>query len=261
MADLDGVWEVERTGGMLPPLIGMGKQIRGTHGTTTVFGRRLGVPFDVVAHELHYHSPFHGFVDMLTWEDERTFRGRATFRGVEFGQFAMTRVSTGGPVTTIKEQLVKQLDEAHAMEQSVLRMLDTIIASTDDEALVGELEHHRMETEGHALRMRERLSAHGASPSTVRQMGGVLGALARVPLDMVRGERAWRNARDGYATEQMEIATYELLKRLARLAHDEETAVVCDEIIEQERAMAATIAGAWDSIVDLTLREEGVPAS
>ena len=59
-------------------------------------------------------------------------------------------------------------------------------------------------------RMRGRLQAHGAAPSAVRQFGGIVGALAKMPLDLVRGEKAGRNARDGFATEHMEIASYEL---------------------------------------------------
>jgi ferritin-like metal-binding protein YciE len=76
---------------------------------------------------------------------------------------------------------------------------------------------------------------------------------------MVRGEKAGRNARDGYATEHLEIASYELLKRVARRANDEETVSECDLIIEQERAMAETIAANWEKFADLSLREAGVP--
>jgi ferritin-like metal-binding protein YciE len=79
-----------------------------------------------------------------------------------------------------------------------------------------------------------------------------------MPLDMVRGEKAGRNARDGFATEHMEIASYELLKRVAQKANDDETVAACDEIIAQEQSMANTIAANWDKIADLSLREQGV---
>ena len=160
----------------------------------------------------------------------------------------------------LQEQLIKHLDEAHAMEQNVLRMLDGMISTTDDPEIVRELEHHKIETEGHAERMKQRLEAHGATPSVVKQAGGILGALAKMPLDMVRGEKAGRNARDGFATEHMEIASYELLKRIAERANDAETVTACDEIIAQERAMADTIAANWDKFAELSLHESGVPA-
>jgi len=133
-----------------------------------------------------------------------------------------------------------------------------LFSTTDDPEMLDALEHHKMETQRHADRMAERLEAHGATPSTVRQIGGVLGALMKMPLDFVRGEKAGRNARDGYATEHMEIASYQLLKRIAQRAGDEETASACDEIIAQEQAFATTIEQNWDKFTDLSLREEGV---
>jgi ferritin-like metal-binding protein YciE len=95
----------------------------------------------------------------------------------------------------------------------------------------------------------------------VKQAGGILGALAKMPLDLVRGEKAGRNARDGFATEHMEIASYELLKRVAERANDPDTVAACDEIIAQERAMADTIAANWDKFAELSLRENGVTVS
>ena len=161
----------------------------------------------------------------------------------------------------LEEQLIKHIDEAHAMEQNVLRMLDGMISTTDDPEILDALEHHKMQTQGHAERMKARLEAHDATPSGMKQVGGIVQALAKMPLDMVRSEKAGRNARDGFATEHMEIASYELLKRVAARAGDEETVTECEEIIVQERAMAEVIAQHWDEFVELSLREEGVSAT
>ena len=256
MDELDGTWDVRRTGGLLPPLPGIRKEIHGTHGKTLLPSGIVGVPFDVVGLELHYRPPLSGFVDILTPHDGG-FAGRATYQRREYGRFELTPIG-GGVMSTINDQLIKHLDEAHAMEQNVLRMLDGMISTTDDPEILQELEHHKIETEGHAHRMRKRLEAHGAAPSTVRQAAGILGALAKMPLDMVRSEKAGRNARDGYATEHMEIASYELLKRIAQRANDQETVADCELIIEQERAMAGTIASNWEKFAELSLRESGV---
>ena len=102
--------------------------------------------------------------------------------------------------------------------------------------------------------MRARLEAHGASPSLARQAGGILQALAKLPLDVVRAEKAGRNARDGYATEHLEIASYELLRRVAQRAGDEETAQACVEILDQERAMAQFVEERWDLLAEQSLR-------
>ena len=158
----------------------------------------------------------------------------------------------------LKAQLIRHIDDAHAMEQNVLRMLDGMISTTDDPQILDALEHHKVQTQHHSDRMAERLEAHDAMPSTVKQIGGVLGALAKMPLDFVRGEKAGRNARDGYATEHLEIASYELLRRVAQKAGDEQTAQIAQEIIAEERAMAALIEQSWDRFTELSLIEEGV---
>jgi ferritin-like metal-binding protein YciE len=161
-------------------------------------------------------------------------------------------------VGQLEEQLIKHIDEAHAMEQNVLRMLDGMIATTDDPEILDALEHHKMQTQGHADRMAQRLEAYDSAPSAVKALGGVLGALAKMPLDFVRNEKAGRNARDGYSTEHLEIACYELLRRIAQKAGDEETATAAAEIIEEERAMVKVIEQHWDRFAELSLQEEGV---
>jgi ferritin-like metal-binding protein YciE len=158
----------------------------------------------------------------------------------------------------LEEQLVKHIDEALAMEQNVLRMLGGMISTTDDEEIKGELRQHKLETEQHAERLEKRLAAHQASPSTVREAAGIMNALMKGVVDMVRQEKAGRNARDGYATEHLEIASYELLRRVAEKAGDEETAQAAREIIEEEKVMARLIADNWDQFAELSLREAGV---
>ncbi|TML56611.1 MAG: DUF892 family protein [Actinobacteria bacterium] len=160
----------------------------------------------------------------------------------------------------LKDQLVKHIDEALAMEQSVLRMLDGMISSTDDEEIRSELRHHKLETEQHAERLEKRLAAHDASPSTVREMTGLMNALMKGVLDRVRNEKAGRNARDGYATEHLEIASYQLLERVAQRAGDEETAEVARQNRKDEEAMAKKIEANWDTFAELSLQEAGVPA-
>ena len=83
MAELNGVWDVHRTGELLPPLAGMRKRIRGSRGVTVV--GRMCMGFEVRGNELHYHRPFQGFVDLLEPAGDERFRGRATFMGREFG--------------------------------------------------------------------------------------------------------------------------------------------------------------------------------
>lgn len=91
MRELDGEWRVVRRGGLLPPLAGVRKRIRGGRGETAL-GRLPGVPFRVEGLSLRYVAPFASFVDELEPEGDG-YRGRATFRGREFGRFALRRLS------------------------------------------------------------------------------------------------------------------------------------------------------------------------
>jgi hypothetical protein len=90
MAELDGVWNVTRLGGLLPPLVGVRKHIEGVRGETTI-GRLPGAPFDIVGLSLRYRGAFRGFVDELEPHADG-YLGRATFRRREFGRFAMERM-------------------------------------------------------------------------------------------------------------------------------------------------------------------------
>jgi ferritin-like metal-binding protein YciE len=164
-------------------------------------------------------------------------------------------------VTALDEKLVEYIDDAYAMEQNVLRMLDGMIGTTEDPQMKRALERHKKQTERQAERLKERLRDHGSSPSAVKEAGGVVGALMKSVVDVARGDKAGRNARDGYATEHMEIASYEMLERVARMAGDKETAAVARQNREEEEAMARSIASKWKKIVELSLKEEGVRVS
>jgi ferritin-like metal-binding protein YciE len=158
----------------------------------------------------------------------------------------------------LNAQLVKHIDDAYAMEQNVLHMLDGMIETTEDAEIRQELEHHKSETEQHAERMRRCLEAHNAVPSQLKEAGGILGAFMKGVVDMARSEQAGRNAREGFATEHMEIASYELLERVARRAGDEATAEAARQNRADEEAMAQKISSNWDKFTDLSLEEAGV---
>ncbi len=91
MGELDGVWNVKRAGGLLPPMLGVRKRISGGSGETAM-GPLPGVRFDVVGLSLRYRPPLDGFIDELERSSDGYY-GRATFRGREFGRFTLERVA------------------------------------------------------------------------------------------------------------------------------------------------------------------------
>ncbi|HEY4027887.1 MAG TPA: DUF892 family protein [Candidatus Dormibacteraeota bacterium] len=158
----------------------------------------------------------------------------------------------------LREKLVEYIEDAHAMERGVEQMLKSMIASTRDPEMKSMLEHHLEETREQQQRLKHRLEAVGKGTSSLKDVGAAAAALPKGLFDQVRGDKPGRNARDGYATEHLEIAAYELLERVARSAGDEATASVARENRREEEEMARKIEGAWDRIAELTLVEEGV---
>ena len=56
------------------------------------------------------------------------------------------------------------------------------------------------------------------------------------------------------------MAAYELLRRIATRAGDEETVSVADRILFEERAAAAKVHDQFDAALDASLEEAGVTA-
>ena len=91
MGELDGVWRVERTDGLLPPLVGVRKRISGDRGKMTI-GPLPGVPFRLDGLTLRYEPPLGGLVDLLEPSPDG-YRGTATFHGRVYGHFVMRRAN------------------------------------------------------------------------------------------------------------------------------------------------------------------------
>jgi ferritin-like metal-binding protein YciE len=63
-----------------------------------------------------------------------------------------------------------------------------------------------------------------------------------------------------YAFEHLEVAAYELLKRIAARAGDEEAVSMANEILFDERAAAARVQSLFDDALEASLQEAGVKA-
>src|SRR5215217_3662276 len=106
----------------------------------------------------------------------------------------------------LREKLVDYVEDAHAMEQSVLRSLDSMISTTDDPEVRSMLEHHKEETERHERLLKEQLDVMGEGTSAPKEAQTVGAALLKGIADRARTDKPAKNARDGYVTERMVIA-------------------------------------------------------
>ena len=147
-----------------------------------------------------------------------------------------------------QQKIVQYLNEAHATEQALVRVLQSQIAMTPRSSYRNALEKHLGETRNHADRVARRLQALGEGSNPLMAVVGavetVLGqalALGKTPFDLLRGsggeEKVLKNAKDACATEALEIATYTALERLARSVGDDETAKLAASILAEEEKM------------------------
>jgi ferritin-like metal-binding protein YciE/tetratricopeptide (TPR) repeat protein len=147
-----------------------------------------------------------------------------------------------------EQKIVQYLDEAHASEIALVRVLQSQIAMTPRGTYRSALETHLDETRRHAARVQTRLAELSGGRNPLQFLGGVVQtvagqalALAKTPLDLVRGsggeEKVLKNAKDACATEALEIATYTAIERLARSVGDDQTAKLAASIRADEEKM------------------------
>jgi len=167
---------------------------------------------------------------------------------------------------------VQYLNEAHATETGLTRVLQSQIAMTPYGSYRGALERHLEETQDHARRVEQRLNELGESGSTnplsatIGLAESILGqvlALSKTPLDLLRGhggeEKVLKNAKDTCATEALEIATYLALEELAEQLGDAVTAELARDIRADEERMLATVQEEIPALAALVAEAEDEP--
>ena len=151
-----------------------------------------------------------------------------------------------------QQKVVQYLNEAHASEVALKRVLQSQIAMTPRGNYRSTLEKHLDETRSHAERVQGRLSELGdgvnplaAGLGIAESIVGQVIALSKTPLDLLRGsggeEKILKNAKDACATESLEIATYTALEHLAQAVGDDKTAKLAASIRADEERMLARV--------------------
>ena len=156
-------------------------------------------------------------------------------------------------IDEVRDQLIEYLEDAHALEQHVRRRLEVLIETTEDPEFNQILRLHVAETERHERSLAERLKAYDRSPSAIKEAGAVLAAMSRGLIDKARHPTTARNARDAYAAEHLEIASYALIEHLAVHAGDWATVEVAKRNRADEQRMADAIAARWERAVHVSL--------
>jgi UDP-glucose 4-epimerase len=153
------------------------------------------------------------------------------------------------------QQLVKYLTDVHSIEEQALTQMRSAPEIAGEERLSEIFAQHLAETEVQERRIRERLGAHGASPSKLKDRAGRAGGLAMLLFARSQPDTPGKLTAHAFAYEHMEVAAYELLRRLAEYAEDDETAAAAREIGAEEQRMADRLADSFDAAVDASLAD------
>jgi ferritin-like metal-binding protein YciE len=157
---------------------------------------------------------------------------------------------------TLEDQLTKYLTDAHSIEEQALVQMERAPGMAGDTELSRIFSEHLEETKEHERAVRQALNLRGAQPSTVKDVAGKLGGWGMVLFAKLNPDTPGKLVVHGYSYEHMELAAYELLRRIAERAGDEHVRLLAERIGSQEHAMADRVAERWDRAVDASLREK-----
>jgi len=149
----------------------------------------------------------------------------------------------------IGRQLARYLTEAHAIETQA-RVLLSRARRIGGSELAPAYERHLHQTREHARLVEERLRAHDARRSRLRDAALGIGGVNWSLFFQAQADTPARLAAFAFAFEHLEIAAYEQLRRVASRAGDPDTALVAGRILEDERAAADALRGAFGGLVD-----------
>jgi len=159
-------------------------------------------------------------------------------------------------IRPIDEQLIKYLTDAHSIEEQALAQMRAAPDLAGDPQLADAFRAHLAETEQHEQLVRARLDAHGASPSRLKDAVMAAGGKGFVLFARSQPDTTGKLTAHALSYEHLELASYELLMRIARRAGDEETAQVAERIRDEEAAMAERLEAATDRAVEASLSEK-----
>src|SRR5215210_8825913 len=156
----------------------------------------------------------------------------------------------------LQEQLVKYLSDAHSLEEQALPQLRAAPKIAGDEELAEAFREHEQETEEQKRLVDERLAALGGSPTKVKDAVMNAGGAGFALFAKSQPDTPGKLTAHAYSFEHLELASYELLLRVAERAGDAETAEVARRIRDQEAAMARRLESHFDAAVAASLAEK-----
>ena len=160
---------------------------------------------------------------------------------------------------TIEEQLTAYLADVHSIEVQALAQMKAAPKLAGEGQLAAAFREHLEETQEHERLVREQLEQRGADTSTLKDLAGRVGGWAMIAFARLNPDTPGKLPAHALSYEHMELAAYELLRRIAQRAHDEPVIELARVVGAQEQAMAERLAGCFDEAVDISLAQKDDP--
>jgi ferritin-like metal-binding protein YciE len=159
------------------------------------------------------------------------------------------------------EQILKYLTDAHSIEVQALEQMRLAPKIADEPSLSAIYAEHFTETQEHERLVRAELQRRGASASAIKDVAGRAGGWGMVLFAKLNPDTPGKLAMHSYSYEHMELAAYELLRRVADRVGDTAASDLAQRIGGDERRMADRVAEHWDAAVDASLRAKDADAT
>jgi ferritin-like metal-binding protein YciE len=140
------------------------------------------------------------------------------------------------------------------MEKQSLTMLQAAVKVAGDPQLEALYRGHVAETERHIEVIEERLEAHDGGRSMLKDLAGRVSALVLGTGVIAQKNTPAKLVAVAYGYENFEVASYELLRRIATSAGDTDTVGAIDRILLNERQAVEKLGASYD----LALQASGV---
>ena len=153
--------------------------------------------------------------------------------------------------------LLAHLRDVHAIEQQSLQLLQAVMSEVCDEDELEEIcQRHLEQTEQHEQLINERIESHDAKPSAVKDLHAGAATAALHELSDGPPDAHPKASMNLFCVEQLEVAAYELLIRIAERCDDKETAETAKRILGEERETAEAIEDSVPRLVEIMLQSD-----
>jgi ferritin-like metal-binding protein YciE len=161
--------------------------------------------------------------------------------------------------SVIDQQLMTYLMDAHAIEEQTLGLLWRARRTTERYELREIYDENLARAEEHRQLLEDRLHAHGARSSALKDAAIRLGALNWSLIFQAQPVTPGKATALVFALAHLKIAAYELLRRVAARAADEATVAMAERVLADERAGVARLSGSFDQAVEASFEVSETP--